>query len=207
VSARGVTVEGPRPPTSRAVDADSPDIRRLGALQREEHYCTKDMWALETSAAGIPLSGWFAAMPVPLCPREIRESILARASAICPRSRRRPCVQHDRTDPEMRCGDLSGVAGAGRRDSTAVTRESVRGGRIPGDRREHVWQRRRRSWLAQAGGSVEHRCASYLHELDRSTSAKGGGQGAARCDAAGSSGRRKIHKQVQWKSAGCAARC
>jgi hypothetical protein len=74
----------------RAVAAESPDIRRLGALQREEHFCTKAMWALEKRLLGTAermVRGDAGAV----VPREIRERFWP-GIPICLRSRRRLCV-------------------------------------------------------------------------------------------------------------------
>lgn len=143
----------------------SPEIRRLGALQREEHYCTKDMWALErrllntaqrmTKRAGATVSA------------EIRESILARYGQL---SGEQVAAIRSMTGERSALRGLSGVAGAGKTHSMAVTREvfeaagyRVIGGALSGAAKEE---------LASQAGVPSRTVASYLHQIDRSPARK-----------------------------------
>ncbi len=147
----------------RTVVAESPDIRRLGALQREEHYCTKAMWALEKRLLGTAermVRGGAGAV----VPREIRERILAGHPDL---SAEQAAAVRSLTDGSGALRGLSGVAGAGKTRSTEVTREifeaagyRVIGGALSGAAKEE---------LAAQAKVPSRTIASYLHELDRST--------------------------------------
>ena len=161
---RGVTAKVLDRRLREAVNS-SPEIRRLGALQREEHYCTKDMWALErrllntaermTKRRGATVSA------------EIRESILSRYGEL---SAEQVTAIRSMTGEESALRGLSGVAGAGKTHSMAVTREvfeaagyRVIGGALSGAAKEE---------LSSQAGVSSRTVASYLHQIDRSPARK-----------------------------------
>ena len=140
---------------------NSPELRCLGALDREPHYCTQQMWRLEQRLIGT--AERMTRRQGAVVSDAIREPILKRNPEL---TAEQVAAIRILTGTKSELRGLAGVAGAGKTRSMEVTREifegagyRVIGGALSGAAKEE---------LATQAGVQSRTVASYLHQLDRS---------------------------------------